>query len=463
MSNVLKATKSGAVKAAIAAAVAGMVMCAAPVMAEEAKSETTGISFEMPESWYSDQIDLEVDDEALDMDRSIVHMAVALFPMSQDQLAELSDRADEGDEEAEDQLKNNVYRLLDIIGIKNGMDKDNVFTSLNEKTDGSFADMVELASTGTHTYYLMQPNESVVPHPAEPESEETKAAVEAAVADLQTVIDSMTFSDIVVETQDGKEVSFETTDLDGNPISSADLFAQNKITMVNLWFRGCPHCVGELGDLEQINQQLQEKGCAVVGMTIDDDETIPEAKAVLEENGVTYTNLRAPADYGTIFPTQGFPTTYFVDQSGKIVGSAISGPDVERYVPHVEELLADMEGGEGEAEEDEFADIETGGMMYGSSAAKAIVACAKDAAADPFKITVKDEDGNPVEGAMIQFCTDTMCMMQTTGADGTVSFDRTSQAECHVHVLKAPEGFAKDDTEYAAKIDESEMEIVLKK
>ena len=459
----MKSVKSGAIKAVAAVAAAGMIMCASPVMAEEAKSETTGISFELPESWYaSDLIDLEVDDEALDMDRSIVHMSVALFPMSQDQLEELSDRAGEGDEEAEEQLKNNVYRLLDIIGVKNGMDKDNVFTFLNEKTDGSFADMIELASSGTHTYYLMQLNESAVPQPAEPESEETKAAVEAVIADLQTVIDSMTFSDIVVETQAGKEVSFETTDLDGNPVSSADLFAQNKITMVNLWFRGCPHCVGELADLEQINQQLQEKGCAVVGMTIDDDEVIPEAKAVLEENGVTYTNLRAPADYGTLFPTQGFPTTYFVDQSGKIVGSAISGPDVERYVPHVEELLAEMEGGE-DAQEDEFADVETGRMMYGSSAVKNIVACAKDAAADPFKITVKDEDGNPVEGVMIQFCTDMMCNMQTTGADGTVSFDRTSKAECHVHVLKAPEGFAKDDTEYPAKIDESELEIVLKK
>ena len=33
----------------------------------------------------------------------------------------------------------------------------------------------------------------------------------------------------------GTKLSFETTDLNGNVVSSADLFAGHKVTMINLW------------------------------------------------------------------------------------------------------------------------------------------------------------------------------------------------------------------------------------
>ena len=33
----------------------------------------------------------------------------------------------------------------------------------------------------------------------------------------------------------GTKVSFTTTDLDGNPISSEEIFSQHEITMVNIW------------------------------------------------------------------------------------------------------------------------------------------------------------------------------------------------------------------------------------
>ena len=49
----------------------------------------------------------------------------------------------------------------------------------------------------------------------------------------------------------GQEISFQTMDLDGNPVNSADLFAANQITMLNMWETSCPHCVQELPDLAQ--------------------------------------------------------------------------------------------------------------------------------------------------------------------------------------------------------------------
>ena len=103
------------------------------------------------------------------------------------------------------------------------------------------------------------------------------------------------------------------------------------------------------------------------------------------------------------------------------------------------------------------------GLVYGKAGSDNIITYAKKAAADPFKVVVKDEEGNPVEGAMIQFCSERMCMLQPSGPDGTVTFDRDSLEDCKVHVLKQPEGFAADKEEYEAKGSETELEIVLKK
>ena len=63
----------------------------------------------------------------------------------------------------------------------------------------------------------------------------------------------------------GQTISFQTKDLDGNPVNSADLFSANRITMLNMWETSCPHCIKELPDLAQIHERLQSMGCGIVG------------------------------------------------------------------------------------------------------------------------------------------------------------------------------------------------------
>ncbi|MEO2537985.1 TlpA disulfide reductase family protein, partial [Collinsella aerofaciens] len=59
--------------------------------------------------------------------------------------------------------------------------------------------------------------------------------------------------------------SFTGKDLDGNDVSSDELFSKNKVTVMNFWFTTCKPCVGELGDLEDLNKELAKKGGQVVG------------------------------------------------------------------------------------------------------------------------------------------------------------------------------------------------------
>ena len=131
--------------------------------------------------------------------------------------------------------------------------------------------------------------------------------------------------------------SFEGKDLDGNEVKSSTLFAGNTVTVVNFWFTTCNPCVGELSDLDALNQDLSKQGGEVIGInsfTLDGDKTaIDEAKAVLDKKGASYRNVyfNTDSEAGKLIETvYAFPTTYVVDRNGNIVGDPIVGAITEK-------------------------------------------------------------------------------------------------------------------------------------
>ena len=126
--------------------------------------------------------------------------------------------------------------------------------------------------------------------------------------------------------------SFTGKDLDGNDVNSDELFSSSKVTVMNFWFTTCKPCVGELGDLEQLNKELAEKGGQVVGVnsfTLDGNkDDIADAKDVLSKKGVTYKNIwfKSDSEAGKFTSNLfSFPTTCVIDQNGNIVGEPIVG------------------------------------------------------------------------------------------------------------------------------------------
>lgn len=131
--------------------------------------------------------------------------------------------------------------------------------------------------------------------------------------------------------------SFEGSDLNGNKVKSSELFSKNAVTVVNFWFTTCNPCVGELSDLDALNQDLSKQGGEVIGInsfTLDGDKTaIDEAKAVLDKKGASYRNVyfNTDSEAGKLIETvYAFPTTYVVDRNGNIVGDPIVGAITEK-------------------------------------------------------------------------------------------------------------------------------------
>ena len=151
---------------------------------------------------------------------------------------------------------------------------------------------------------------------------------------------------IYPSTEDGAAVSFETQDLDGNPVTSQELFAGHKITMVNIWATWCINCKSEMTELEELNKEWAEKGCQIIGICddADEEEMIPTAKKILEEHSVTFRNVRSnDVIRDEQLPSVAMPTSYFVDSEGKILGSPIVGKNVEQYKETLQQLLSEME------------------------------------------------------------------------------------------------------------------------
>ena len=149
---------------------------------------------------------------------------------------------------------------------------------------------------------------------------------------------------IYPDIEDGAAVSFETQDLEGNPVTSQELLAGHKITMINIWATWCSNCEAEMEDLEALNKEWADLDCQIIGICTDlDDENVQQVIKILEDNGVTYTNIRQTDELAKTLLTVGLPTTYFVDSEGRVLTLPVKGAYFDKYRERLEEALKAVE------------------------------------------------------------------------------------------------------------------------
>ncbi len=146
----------------------------------------------------------------------------------------------------------------------------------------------------------------------------------------------------VEEKEAEKFPAFKSVDIAGNEITEA-VFAENDITMVNIWGTFCGPCIKEMPELQDIYSKLPENANLVgivVDVTAGAEAGVNTANTILENNGVKFTNILL--DESMMVFMQRFsliPTTIFVDREGNIVGETIIGAMPESYVAQLESLL----------------------------------------------------------------------------------------------------------------------------
>lgn len=140
--------------------------------------------------------------------------------------------------------------------------------------------------------------------------------------------------------------TMETVDLKGNKVDS-DVFTKNKLTLVNVWNKGCTPCIEELPILDKINKEYEGQGVAIKGLYFGFGEDLSteertQVEQILEEGQVEYQQLltsKEMADSEILSNLLGFPTTYFVNEKGEIIHSISGSNDYEGWKLAIEQAL----------------------------------------------------------------------------------------------------------------------------
>lgn len=208
------------------------------------------------------------------------------------------------------------------------------------------AEITQIGETDKYSYYIIVPDYTEYADMLRDDfGEEMYEEFSALLEDMDSIKEGLAVKEPlrpVTAAEIGSTISFETTDLDGNAVTSDELFAENKVTMINIWATWCDPCKGELPELEELSKELADKGCGIIGIcadTTEGDETIANAKEILEDAGVTYTNIVATQEILDMMPQLAMPSTYFVDNKGVVLTNPVKGADFEKYTERIEEAL----------------------------------------------------------------------------------------------------------------------------
>ena len=363
------------------------------------------------------------------IDDGLYYASFIYYAMSEEELNMIAEKGEDEISEADREL---ISSKVGTLAVVYGID----YTKISEENlaiQESVADKVtEIATAGDVVFYRynLEDWEETKEYLAgiAPAYQEEFRNLQAA---LNRILENAEYYTPVNRGEElvGTVISFETTDLDGNPVRSEDIFKDHEVTMVNLWATWCHNCINEMTELGEMAERLAEKNVAVVGICQDADEELDTCREILKEHNVTYLNLMPFDDLDEIFGWNGsLPTSYFISSDGTVQCPGFRGAP-QTMDPYEEIINGLLTGETVQMEEPDTPHI-----------------AANDEGV--YRVIVSDTDGDLVKDVKVQFCSDTLCSLDTTDENGVAVFPMEEGQNYTVHILKVPAGYEKHTQEY---------------
>ena len=207
-------------------------------------------------------------------------------------------------------IKGNEGRLVAMalyngacVEAKGGKADDAVKT-LGEAIDSGFDDLNQL--DGDDDFASIREQDAYKKVRAEAETKIAAAAKKAIAEELKNF--------------ESFEFAFELKDLEGKTVKLSDF--KDKVVIVDIWGTWCPPCRMEIPHFVALDKKYREKGLQIVGINFERGEPDAVNKLITEfakEHGIEYKLVLGEESLLEKVPNfEGFPTTIFIDRTGKV-------------------------------------------------------------------------------------------------------------------------------------------------
>lgn len=124
----------------------------------------------------------------------------------------------------------------------------------------------------------------------------------------------------------------------GQQISLSDY--KGKVVLINLWATWCPPCVRETPRLVRLHETYGDQGFVVLGVNTTYQDDRAKVEQFVRDQQVNYPILLDVADqFGQAYRSRLLPTSYLIDQNGKIVSVKVGEIDEAQFNEQIAALL----------------------------------------------------------------------------------------------------------------------------
>lgn len=144
----------------------------------------------------------------------------------------------------------------------------------------------------------------------------------------------------------------ELVSLDGSEHEDVGIFAENKLTVLNVWATFCGPCIREMPEFAEVSHEYADKGVVFIGVCGDisydkdgkpNQKLLAEAYRIIETTGADYKHYIPSPEYdqhlGELI-SNSFPGTFIVSPDGEILKLYVGAIEKDVLVSALEHELS---------------------------------------------------------------------------------------------------------------------------
>ena len=128
---------------------------------------------------------------------------------------------------------------------------------------------------------------------------------------------------------------FTLSDPEGQPVSLSQF--KGKVVLMDFWASWCGPCIGDLGTLRQIKEQVAAQPVVFLNVSLDENEGA--WKKAIAKHQIQGVHVRSDGQVTQAYNVFGIPRYYLVDPQGLIVEDRLRVFDVDEVVKKIEKSL----------------------------------------------------------------------------------------------------------------------------